>query len=63
MPKDKLADVIDTLEGALIPMMRSMLPEPTDEQISLLLDEVEDIYCRLISLRGVRNGDDADTEP
>ena len=61
---DTLAKVIDTIENALLPMMRSMMPEPNEEQYNLIVDAVYDIRIRSISLwklgwlgRG-NNGDD-----
>ena len=60
---DSLALIIDTIEGALLPMMKSMLPEPTVKQIMLLLSEICRIHGRLEKMYfdEVLYGDDADT--
>ena len=64
---DTLEKVIADIEGALLPMMRSMLPEPTWAQSWLLVDEIHALYIRARELaRGklpeVQNGD-ANTDP
>ena len=65
--EDSLEKIIETVERALLPMMKAMLPEPTTTQISLLTDEVEEIHYRLlvsmnmVLIRKVTDGDDDDT--
>ena len=64
---DSLQKIIETVERALLPMMKAMLPVPTTTQISLLTDEVEEIHYRLlvsmnmVLIRKVTDGDDDDT--
>ena len=66
---DSLTLIIDTIEGALLPMAKSMLPKPDQEQVLLLAGELHDLTDRTYALLGAAilrwmedaNGDDADT--
>ena len=53
---DTLADIMDTIRGELLPMMEVAIP--TKKQIILLMDEVEDLYVRLYTLRDALHGDE-----
>ena len=48
---DSLALIIDTIEGALLPMMKSMLPVPTLEQLTLLIYETQNIDERVKKIK------------
>ena len=47
---DTLTAIIETLEGAILPMMRDMLPVPTTEQILVLGRELGEIAGRLMHM-------------
>ena len=58
---DSLAKIIDTLEGAIIPMLKSMDTPLTYQQMRLVNCELVAISKRLWDLYGIRrmaNGDD-----
>lgn len=63
---DSLEKIVETIENALLPMMRSMLPGAlTTFQWMLLRDEVDEIHKRIESviekrIMGGHNGDSDD---
>ena len=60
---DTLEKIVADIEGALLPMMKAMLPEPEMFQCVMLMDEIDTLYCRVYSLQDeVQNGD-ANTDP
>ena len=68
---DTLAKIIESIEGGLLPMMKAMLPEPTEAQWELIFDEFAEVNLRIAfkwdaicKEREGNNGDDCiTTEP
>ena len=64
---DSLEKIRETIVGALVPMIDSMLPEPTEEQLWLIVKETSDLHLRsCFILDNMRfnedtDGDDANT--
>ena len=55
---DTLEKIVADIEGALLPMMKAMPAVPDWDQCTLLMDEIEEIYCGVYDLRKkVRRGD------
>jgi len=63
---DTLAKVIKDIggddEGALLQIMKAMLPEPTEAQCALIREELGDIYYRIVMLEEGERGDEMPTE-
>ena len=59
---DSLAKIIDSIEGAILPMMKAMLPEPTEKQLKLIYEEMRDLRMRLVKMWENFYGDDKSTQ-